>query len=438
MLLLKNARVIHFYPPEILADMDVLIEGQTIKNVGKGLERRYSPERTIDVQHHYLSPGIVCAHNHFYSALARGIIADIPPSDDFVSILKNLWWRLDQALDEEALFTCGLVGALEAVKVGTTAVIDHNASPSFIRGSLNTLRRSFEKIGLRGILAYEVTDRHGKKGALAGVEESVDFIRSLNQTGGSPLIEGAVGAHAPFTLSDQTLAMLAEAIREVGRGIHIHVAEDRYDPSHSHHHYGQDVLTRLENFNLLNEQAILVHGVHLSRRDIDILNSHEAFLIHNPRSNMNNAVGYMGRLSLVKNWALGTDGIGSNMWEELKFAYFKQAEEKAGLSIPNFLEALQNGNRLLQRYFRKPFGRVEKGYMADLVIYDYSAPTPLLPENLAGHLVFGFASRDVQTVIINGQIVMENRRFPFDTDSIYGRAQKVAERLWKKMNKIKP
>jgi cytosine/adenosine deaminase-related metal-dependent hydrolase len=220
------------------------------------------------------------------------------------------------------------------------------------------------------------------------------------------------------------------------KGIHFHVAEDQYDVSHSHHIFSKDILKRLEDFNLLNDKAILVHGVYLNDNDISILNAHDAFLVHNTRSNMNNSVGYMNKLNQVKNAALGTDGIGSNMFDEMKFAFFKNADAKGKLSMDDVLKLLDNGNIILNRYFAMQFGRIEKGFAADLVIYDYNAPTPLLSENLQGHLVFGIESHDVETVIINGKIVYENRAFPFDTTEIYEKSKVAAKNLWTKMDTL--
>lgn len=438
MLVLKNANVIHFHPSLLRENVDVVVDGGFIIEVGKNASKKYRANKTIDLTNKYISPGIVCSHNHFYSALARGIQARIEPSKDFVGILEHLWWRLDRALDEEALYYSGLVGALEALKAGTTSVIDHNASPSFIKGSLATLRKSFEKIGLRGILAYEITDRNGEAGMKEGLAESVAFCKSLakDKKKTPQLIEAAIGGHAPFTLSDASLKLISDAISITKKGIHIHVAEDQYDVTFSHKKHNKELLERLEGFGILNDKAILVHGVYLGDRDIDIINKHDAYLIHNPRSNMNNSVGYMHKLNRVKNVALGTDGIGSNMFEESKFAYFKSSDAKGSLSPNDILKFLQNGNDLLARYFGFKFGKIEKGYVADIVVYDYNPPTPIVNENVAGHFIYGFSSRDVETVIVNGEIVYENRVFPFNVDRIYKEAQKAARTLWKRMDKL--
>ena len=440
MLILKNATIINFHPSDVTRDVDIVIDNNIITDVGNGISANYKTDKIIDLKGKLVSPGIVCSHNHFYSMLARGIMAKIKPSGDFISVLQNLWWRLDRALDEESLYYSGLTGALEAIRCGTTSVIDHNASPSFIKGSLNLLKNSFEQIGLRGILAYEVTDRNGEIGMMEGVDESVEFINQVNKdkkdNPKGHLVEAAFGGHAPFTLNNHTLKLISEKLVGSNKGIHFHVAEDQYDVSHSHHYFGKDIMKRLEDADLLNDKAILVHGVYLNDNDIDILNAHDSFLVHNTRSNMNNSVGYMNKLNQVKNGALGTDGIGSNMFDEMKFAFFKNSDAKGKLSMDDVLKLLDKGNVILNRYFDMNFGRIEKGYTADLVIYDYCAPTPLVKENIQGHLIFGFESHDVETVIVNGKIVYENRTFPFDTTDIYDKARLAAKKLWSKMDSL--
>ncbi|HVP19474.1 MAG TPA: putative aminohydrolase SsnA [Spirochaetia bacterium] len=440
MLALKNATVLHLSPADVTAGVDVLIEGTEIAAVGMGAAEGVRAERSIDLDGRLLMPGLVCSHDHFYSGLSRGIIARIAPSSDFVSTLANLWWRLDRAIDPEILRASATICALEAVKAGCTAVIDHHASPSCIEGSLGTLKECFEKVGLRGILCYETTDRNGAAGMEQGVRENRGFARSAEEErktrGKQRLVEAMIGGHAPFTLGDDALAKLGEAVRETGRGFHIHVAEDGFDPSYSHRFHGKDPLKRLDGFGLVTEKSIVAHGLYLTQEDREILNARDAFLAHNCRSNMNNAVGYNRELPHVKNVALGTDGIGSDMLQEVKFAYFRHRDSGGPLAPGAFMRFLQNGNEILRRSFGESFGRVERGYAADLIILDYDSPTPLVRENVAGHAVFGMGSRDVHTVIVNGKIVMEARSFRWDAAAAYAGAREAAQRLWRKMDAL--
>jgi putative selenium metabolism protein SsnA len=460
--LIKRAKIFQLHPPAVSPETDIYIENDRIKRIGRDLgnvprkesrgrgektahpkttggtgvegeeSARMQGDRVFDAEGRYLMPGNVCAHNHFYSALARGITSRIGPTDDFVSILRNLWWKLDRALDSSSLYHSCIVAALEAVAAGSTAVIDHNASPGFVRGSLRVLKEAFEKCGLRGILSYEVTDRNGVRDRNQGIEENLEFIRSQE----TELLRGAVGAHAPFTLSDESLGMLSEAVASSGRGLHIHLSEDGYDLSHSHHVHGIAPAERLAAFRLIDEKSLIVHGVHLLEREVQILGERGAFLVHNPRSNMNNAVGYCRMLPRLKNVAIGTDGIGSDMFEESKFGYFKSRDAGTGLTPSDFTRFLAGGNTVLERYFGKKFGAVEEGSTADLVILDYKSPTPVSVDNTAGHFVFGMSSADVHTVVIGGRIVYEDRRFPFETERIYGEARREAERLWNAIDRM--
>lgn len=439
MLILKNATAVQFEPAMVKEGMDIAIENGVIKEIGLNLSRQYPSARVKDLRGKLVMPGIVCSHNHFYSGLARGIMADIKPSPDFISILKNLWWRLDSVMDEEALYYSGLICSLEAIKSGCTSVIDHHSSPNYIAGSLSTLRKSFLKAGLRGMTCFETTDRNRGLDEMAeGVEENIRFASLIDAAKAKGdeayLVESHIGAHAPFTVSNEGLSLLSGAVQKTGRGLHIHVAEDRYDVTHSHHHYEQSVIERLDNFNLIDSNSLLAHGLFLSEKDISIINKRDAFLAHNPRSNMNNNVGYNNKLASFKNVALGTDGIGADMFEELKFAFFKHRDAGGSMWPDSFLKHLHNGNEILSRNFSAKFGLLASGHKADLTILEYCSPTPLVADNLAGHFAFGFNAGNVSSVIVEGEFVYEDREFPFDITSIYAEAQKVAARLWKAMD----
>lgn len=437
-ILIKNATAVEFEPSRVREGMDVVIEDSNIKEVGSGLSSKYKADKVIDGSGKLVYPGIVCSHNHYYSGLARGIIANIKPSPDFVSILRNLWWRLDRALDRDSLYSSGLVCALDAIKAGTTSVIDHHASPNFIRGSLKTLKDGFEKVGLRGMSCYEITDRNGRDGMIEGVEESLEFAALIDSEKGSGkgLFETHIGGHAPFTLSDEALKLMGDAVEKTGRGSHIHVAEGTYDVSYSHAEYGKDLIARLDEFGLVNSKSIMVHGVYLSDEDIRIINERDAYLVHNARSNMNNGIGYNHRLADYKNVALGTDGIGNNMFDEFKFAFFKHKDAGGPMWPDSYLKFLYNGNDILERNFGQKFGKLEAGYKADIVVADYNSPTPLVGDNIAGHIAFGMGSDTVRTVLIDGNVVLEDGAFTFDVSDIYAEAREQAGRLWKRMDNL--
>jgi putative selenium metabolism protein SsnA len=442
-IVLRNCTLVRLHPAEVRAGVDIRIEGAEIAAVSSGAGGRHANDkesRTLDLGGRIVMPGLVCGHTHFYSALSRGILARIGPCPDFVSTLANLWWRLDRAIDEDILRSSAMVAAIEAVRAGCTAVIDHHASPSFIEGSLDVLKASLETVGLRGVLCYETTDRNGRDGMEQGIAENERFARLVESEKGAPgkerLVEAMIGGHAPFTIPDQGLKLLGEVIGRTGRGFHVHAAEDAFDPSYCHRYHGTDLIARLDGFGLLARPALIAHGLYLSAADRELLNEKGATLAHNSRSNMNNSVGYNGSLADLRRVVLGTDGIGADMFEEAKFAYFKNRDAGGTLTPGDVARFLQAGNDALAGCFGERFGRVEEGFKADLAILDYDPPTPLVAENLAGHLLFGMASASVDTVIVNGRIVMENRRFPWDTGSVLAEARRQAARLWKEMDRL--
>ncbi len=439
MIALKNATLAQLHPAEVESGMDVVIDGTEIVATGRGAASGVHASRVIDCAGKLLMPGFVCGHTHIYSALSRGILARISPSTDFVSVLRNLWWRLDRAIDAEILRSCALTAAVDAIRAGCTAVIDHHASPSFITGSLDVIKKALEEAGLRGILCYEVTDRNGDAGMEEGIAENARMAKIVEEEresrGKARLVEAMIGGHAPFTIPDRGLKALGDLVRETQRGFHVHAAEDAFDPAFSHLH-GRDPLERLEEHGLLTDKSLIAHGVRLGEADRERLARRDSYLAHNARSNMNNSVGYMASLPETKKAVLGTDGIGADMLEELKFSYFKHRDAGGPLTPGDFARMLASGSELLGRCFGESFGRIRKGFKADLVVLGYTPPTPLEAGNLAGHAVFGMSSGQVETVIVNGRIVMESRSFSWDVAEAYRAAREAARRLWKRMDEL--
>ncbi len=443
MILFENLRLLSFNPPEVSGPLDLAAwepgEGGEssghIAAIGKNLAQLY-PKAQKAGSGGYLSCGLVCAHTHLYSALARGITTAIEPSSDFVQILQHLWWRLDRAIDFPILRASASAGCADALFAGVTSLVDHHASPSCIDGSLSVIRDAYESLGIRGILCYETTDRNGREGALAGVRENIRFAEELDKgqsKTSASLVQAAIGGHAGFTLSAESMELLADAARRTKRGIHIHLAEDRFDATESHSRYGKDLISRLDELGVLNEKSIIAHGLWLSSAEVELMNRRRAFLAHNARSNMNNAVGYNSFLHTQANVVLGTDGMGADMLEELKFAVFRHRESTGPWWPGDFLSCLDRGNRLMETYIGIGFGQLKVGYPADLVHWDYDPPTPLESANLAGHLAFGLSSRSVKSVAVNGALRIKDRKPLFDYEAIQAEARVQASRLWKNM-----
>ncbi len=265
------------------------------------------------------TPGLVCAHHHLYSSLARGMPAPPRVATNFQEILEQVWWRLDTALDLEMIRWSAMLGALEALESGTTAIVDHHESPNAIEGSLDVIAEACAAVGVRVLTAYGITDRHGPEGAKRGLEENARFIRN-----GGP---GLVGIHAAFTCTDESLAAAAGLAEDLGVGVHIHVCEGIGDV---------DAPRRLEG--LTRDNWLLSHCVHLPT-DHNL----QGTILHNPMSNLNNGVGYADPARFANPVALGTDGIGGNVLESFRLAYVMQRSVDVTVGPDPAWSWLENG-----------------------------------------------------------------------------------------------
>ena len=371
-LALCGATVVTSLDPVSLTTADVVIAGDRIASVGTapaGVARR-------DCSGTLILPGNVCAHHHLYSALSRGMPYRLEAPRNFLQILQRIWWRLDRALDEPTVRLSALVGGLDALRAGTTTVIDHHASPNFIDGSLDVIADALAELGLRSVLCYEVTDRDGAARAAAGVAENRRFLARPR-----PLARGMMGAHASFTLGDDTLAACAEAAATSGVGVHIHVAEDGADQ--------QDAEARLRHARRGAAGPGRGAGPGCApralrprhRRRRSRTSAHRgAAVAHNPRSNMNNRVGYSPLAHRGTRVALGTDGIGGDMIAESQAGVLPGHRGRPPRPTPaGRSRRLAEGARIAGRSLRRAAARhaSRPGAPADLTVLSYPSPDPL-------------------------------------------------------------
>jgi len=436
--LLQSSTVVTFDPPAV-ERADLRVAAGRIIERNSAIEPNET-EEVVNLNGKLIMPGMVCAHTHLYSALARGMPAPPRAPTNFKEILELIWWRLDRALDEETIYWSAIGGAIDAARAGTTCLFDHHASPSYVGGSLQIVREAIEKIGLRAVLCYEVTDRAGSRGRDHGVGENRAFLRwarhAMNEPSHKAMFRGMVGAHASFTLSDESLDRCAGLMQEFDAGLHIHVAEDECDVVDAQAKYGIGVIERLARHDALSPRTILAHGVHLAEHEIDQAISAGAWFAHNPRSNANNGVGYAPVSKFGQRMVLGTDGIGADMFEEARFAYFKGRDSGSGFTANDWLRVLANNHKLASEIFDVNLGAIDAGCRADLIVLDYRPPTPLTSENLAWHLAFAMNSATVESVMVNGDFIIRDRQATFDEEYLSEQARTAATRLWKKLKSL--
>jgi putative selenium metabolism protein SsnA len=439
--------------PQLVRDGALLVTDGSITDLGTTAEltARYPGVEYWDAAGQLVLPAAICAHTHFYGAFARGMALPGAPPADFLQILENLWWRLDKVLTLEDVRYSALVCLADAIRHGTTTLIDHHASPNAIEGSLDIVAEAVQEAGLRACLCYEVTDRAGPERARAGIAENVRFTKSrigdrqpkvAPNRRIEPPIAASFGLHASLTLSDETLADCVAAARDLGLGFHIHAAEGLADQEDSLRKSGKRVIHRLHDAGILGPQTIAAHCVHVDEGEIEVLAETGTWVTHQPRSNMNNGVGVAPVEAMLRsgvNVALGNDGFSNQMFAEMKAAYLMhKLAQRDPRAMPGDMVmrlAYANNGRLARVFWPEPvLGELRKGAMADLVFLDYHPTTPLAAENLAWHLLFGVEASMITGTVCAGQVLMRDHKLlTLDEEAITARSRELAAQAWKRL-----
>jgi putative selenium metabolism protein SsnA len=438
MLIINGTLVTWGEPNQILPDHALYIQDGVIGEIGptRELAARYPQGERVDARGQLVMPGNICAHTHFYGAYARGMAIPGDPPKDFPEILRRLWWPLDKALDKESVRMSALVSLVDAVKHGTTTLIDHHASPNFIDGSLDVIADVVDWAGLRAVLCYEVTDRDGEDKMRAGIAENVRFI----QNNENPLIAGTFGLHASLTLNDDALRACADA-KPDGVGFHVHVAEHEADEEDSLQRSGKRVVQRLNEFGVWGDKTIAAHCVHIDDAERQVLQDNGTWITHQPRSNMNNAVGAMAFDEFMARGmkiGIGNDGFSNNMWADWKDAYLLHKVANRDPRKANGADIIRagvyNNARLAERFFNGVrLGELSVGAAADVIFVDYHPFTPLTEGNLPWHILFGFESSMVTTTIVAGITLMRDRQLlTLDEAAIAAEARALAPKVWER------
>jgi putative selenium metabolism protein SsnA len=443
MLIINGKLITWEQPNQVLEGQALLIRDGLVAELGPQAELvvRHPDIKRLDARGQYVMPGNICAHTHFYGAYARGLAIPGPAPKDFPEILEKQWWPLDRALRMEDVRASAEVMLVDAIKHGTTTLIDHHASPNAIEGSLDTIAEAVDRSGLRAVLCYEVTDRNGRDGARAGIEENLRFIRSQTANGNSR-IAATFGLHASLTLTEETLEACREAVPQ-GVGFHIHVAEHEVDEYDSLAKTGLRVVDRLHRHSILGTHTIVAHAIHVDARESELLAESGTWVTHQPRSNMNNGVGVAQVESLMRLGipvCLGTDGFSHTMWEEWKTAYLlhkvwnRDPRRMNGMDV--IAMGVYNNAALASQFFPgNPLGVIAPGAHADLIFVDYHPHTPLTPGNVPWHIVFGFHESMVTTTIVAGNVLMRDRKLlTLDEEAIASRARQQAPAVWERYN----
>ncbi len=371
-------------------------------------------------------------HDHFYSRLAKGLMLK-GPMDNFHNILKTLWWKFDLLLDDEMTRASAQMAAMESIRNGVTYIFDHQSSPGAAEGSLEVISETLNECGLRGVLGFEITDRNGESNAVGGLKETERFLKDHSN---DENIKSIIGLHASFTLFDSSLENAKIFLDKYETGIHIHLCEDKIDSQITREKYNKLPTERLAGSGLLNDKSILAHGIHLSKKEFEIIAERGSALVFNPDSNMNNAVGLPAFVDIPYEIPMlcGTDGMNSNPDKSLKQVFLLCRH--SGMSFEKTFELIGkiyfNQARFVKKYF-PDFPSIHPGDRADFIIRDYIPPTPLLKENFWGHFIYGIVERPVHSVIQDGKSLMNNFRLTKDFEEYNRNIKEQGHRLYNKL-----
>ncbi len=358
--------------------------------------------------------GLVNAHTHVYSGLVPlGMPEPHEPPVNFLEILQRVWWRFDRAVDARSLDAAARLYVAEALLHGTTVLVDHHESPACIEGSLDVIADVCQGLGIRAVLCYGATERNGGRDeATRGLAECRRFIRSNRRT----LVRGAVGLHASFTVSDDTIREAGALCRDLGAVLHVHVAEDRADVEDALRRGYRGPIERFKALGALPAGSILAHGVHLDAAQVRNAEELGCWIVQNPRSNRHNGVGYPGAFGASRRVAVGTDGFVSDMGQEQAALADEAAAHGEGAGVAT--ERVSAGARLIADLWNSP-GRPRADEDLELTGACEMTRTGVTHLSLAGR-----------------ELVRDGELQSGDIDAIRAHAREAAARLWKRMAEL--
>ena len=427
-ILIKNVTVITMQGRDhIISDGEIAIDGGIIIGVGQvgTVTPDFKPNRVIDGQGYVAVPGLINCHTHAAMTLLRGYADDLP----LMQWLSEKIWPLEAKLESEDIYWGSMLCCLEMIKSGTTSFAD-------MYFHMPEVARAVEKAGMRACLSRGLIGIGPE--ADSALEQSRQFVKDWHGAANGR-ITTMLGPHAPYTCPPDYLKKVIALADELGVGIHIHLSESRTEVEDITRDYGKSPVKLMLETGLLERQVLAAHCVHLSEEDIDILVQKGVGVAHNPESNMKLASGIAPVDKMLKRGVkigLGTDGAASNnnldMMEEMRSAALLQ---KVACMDPMVLPSYEilkmatcNGAEVLG--LEKEVGMIKEGMKADIILLNFHKPHLYPKHDLIAHMVYSAQSADVETVLIDGQVVMENRRvLTLDEEEILKKAQEIAVRL---------
>lgn len=438
-LAIKNGTIVTMNQKREIFDGSLLVENGKIVDIYRGKDAPRA-DTEIDARGSIVTPGFICAHTHLYGILLRGATLNITPPTDFTQNLQRIWWLMDEEMNYQDAYISALTASLELLRSGTTTFADTFSGPNAIKGVLDFIDKGVNEVGIRGILSFEATQRRNLDEGYKGLQENVRYIKSL--TNGK--MRGMISVHASFTVTDDLLKEAESSATELNVPLTIHASEGRWDLYHNLERYGKRTFERLNDLRLLNKRAVVAHAVNVNEDEMGIIQKTRTNIVHNPLSNMLNAVGVAPVPELKRlgvNISLGNDGYIFDTFENMRAAFLLHKVNKLDPRVMSFLDVIEMStiNAAKSYGIDGELGSLETGKAADIVIIKpFVRPTPLVPSSSYAYLINGANGKDVDTVIINGEIVL-SKGVPtrVEMEKVNEKANETVKNYWGRLAKAK-
>jgi len=408
----------------IIKEGSVLIEGKKISAVG---DVKGKADVTIDARGKIVLPGLINCHTHLAMTLLRGVADDM----ELMPWLETKIWPTEKHLNAERVHAGAMLGCLEMIKSGTTCFADNYFF-------MDEAAKAVGKAGIRGVLSYGIIELGNPEKRESELKIGEKLVKDWQGKEGGRILT-MFGPHAPYTCSPECLIKVKELAKKHKVGIHMHVAESQDETKQITEKYGKRPVEHLESIGFLGPEVLAAHCVWLNEKEIKILRDRGVKPVHNPVSNMKIGCGVSPVPDMLKAGipvALGTDGAASNntldMFREMKFAALLNKVHRMDPTVMPAGSVLEmatiNGAKALG--LERELGSIEVGKVADIVLVDAKRAHLIPLHNPVSHLVYSAMGSDVDTVIVDGKVIMEHGKvLTFDETSVMESAQKVSDEL---------
>jgi 5-methylthioadenosine/S-adenosylhomocysteine deaminase len=431
-ILIKNVDVIISGSEQnIIRNGNIGIQGDTILfvNAGGNTPPGFNPDKVIDGKNRLAMPGLVNAHTHSSMTLLRNFADDLALEE----WLFNRIIPLEAKLGPEDIYWGTMLAIAEMIKSGTTCFADMYLH-------MDEVARAVLESGIRANISKGplVSNLRGKPGISVDSEGCMEYFKTWNNQGNGR-IKTCVEIHSVYLYDEISLREAAELAKKLNAGIHIHVLETEAERNNSIRMYGMNPAEACLEFGIFDVPVIAAHCVHLSDSDMEILKSRNVNAVHNPSSNLKLGSGIARVPDMLDrgiNVCLGTDGAASNnnlnMFEEMHLAALLHKGVQCNPTLMNAKQVLKmataNGASALG--FGDDTGYIDEGMKADIILLDIDKPHLCPVNNPISAVVYSAQGSDVDTVIINGEVVMENRKLlTIDEEKVKYKVKEIAARL---------